>query len=112
MKAFGFNLQKTRTFFIDTRTEPDRTLSRKVPSFRQCMFCGSCAGTCSANSHTPFNILRYNLLFRHGMQEEIADALDACMLCGKCSIVCPRGVNTRAMIMEMRNELQATNDHA
>lgn len=107
MKTFGFNLQKTRTYLIDTQTNPVRTLQSKVPSFRQCMFCGSCAGTCSANAHTPFNILSYNLLFRHGMQNEINDALDACMLCGKCSLVCPRGVNTRAMIMEMRNELQA-----
>ena len=40
------------------------------------------------------------------MQQETADALDACMLCGKCTLVCPRGVNTRAMIMEMRKELQ------
>ena len=32
----------------------------------------------------------------------LAAELDKCMLCGKCSLVCPRGVNTRAVIMNMR----------
>ncbi|MBP5396043.1 MAG: 4Fe-4S dicluster domain-containing protein [Bacteroidales bacterium] len=106
MKAFGFNLQKTRTYEIDASHSPCEELEKKVPSFRQCMFCGSCAATCSANSHFDFNILRYNLLFRRGIQSEISTELDQCMLCGKCMIVCPRGVNTRAMIMEMRKERQ------
>ena len=106
MKAFGFNLQKTRTYEIDTTHSPCEELEHAVPSFRQCMFCGNCAATCSANSHIDFNILRYNLLFRRGTRQEIATELDNCMLCGKCSLVCPRGVNTRAMIMEMRKELQ------
>jgi len=106
MKNFGFNLQKTRTYEIDTEKNPCQELEEKVPSFRQCMFCGSCSATCSANTHIDFNILRYNLLFRHGMREDVGNALDYCMLCGKCTLVCPRGVNTRAMIMEMRRQLQ------
>jgi heterodisulfide reductase subunit C len=106
MKDFGFNLQKTRTYEIDPLQAPCAGLEQQVPSFRQCMFCGSCAATCSANTHIDFNILRYNLLFRHGMQAEITTELDACMLCGKCLLVCPRGVNTRAMIMEMRKQLK------
>lgn len=106
MKDFGFSLQKTRTFQIDIQNDACSELLQKVPSFERCMFCGSCSATCSANSHIDFHILRYNILFRRGLQAEITDSLDRCMLCGKCTLVCPRGVNTRAMIMEMRKELK------
>ena len=105
MKTFGFNLQPTRTYEIDAKRDLSAELAQKVPSFRQCMFCGSCSATCSAATHIDFNILQYNVLFRRGFQNELKDKLDACMLCGKCSMVCPRGVNTRAMIMEMRKIL-------
>ena len=105
MKAFGYQLRPSRTYEIDAQKDLCAELAEKVPSFRQCMFCGSCAATCSAASHTDFHILKYNVLFRRGMEKEIANLLDNCMLCGKCSMVCPRGVNTRAMIMEMRKIL-------
>ena len=106
MKNFGFYLQKTRSYEIKPLRQSCPELVRMVPSFMQCMFCGGCSATCSANSHVNFNILRYNLLFRHGMQDEITNELDQCMLCGKCTLVCPRGVNIRAMVMEMRRQLQ------
>ena len=109
MKSFGFNLKPTRTYDIDTQNDLCAEIAEKVPSFRQCMFCGSCSGTCSAATHVDFHILQYNILFRRGLQSEIADKLDQCMLCGKCGMVCPRGVNTRAMIMEIRKILS---DHA
>ncbi|MBQ3174194.1 MAG: 4Fe-4S binding protein, partial [Alistipes sp.] len=33
------------------------------------------------------------------------EELNKCMLCGKCRLVCPRGINTRAMIMLIKRKL-------
>lgn len=36
-----------------------------------------------------------------GLDKELAK----CMLCGKCTLVCPRGLNLRPIIMNMRKLL-------
>ena len=33
--------------------------------------------------------------------DPIARMLQACMLCGKCTMVCPRGINTRHLILSL-----------
>lgn len=42
------------------------------------------------------------MAFSRGRYEGLSEQLDHCMLCGKCLLVCPRGVNIRALIMNMR----------
>ena len=37
-------------------------------------------------------------LLRRKMQE-VEQMLSHCMLCGKCTMVCPRGINTRRVIL-------------
>lgn len=104
MKDFGFTLQKARTLDFDTNDfSLKNKLIKKVPSFKRCIGCGACSSTCSAASHTDFSILKCNNLFRNGDYSDLNTELDKCMLCGKCTLVCPRGVNIRAMVMEIRN---------
>jgi heterodisulfide reductase subunit B len=41
------------------------------------------------------------MLMKRGDCDDAADDLKKCMLCGKCLLVCPRGVDTRKMILAM-----------
>lgn len=45
-------------------------------------------------------------MFRRGNTEGLAEELRKCMLCGKCVLVCPRGVNLRQLIINMRKMLE------
>ena len=111
MKDFGFTLQKGRTLDFDANNfSAKNALIEKVPSYKRCIGCGACSSTCSAATHIDFSILKCNNLFRNGDYAGLKEELDKCMLCGKCTLVCPRGVNTRAMIMRMRELLTNKNE--
>ena len=34
-----------------------------------------------------------------------SDEINKCMLCGKCRLVCPRGINTRGVVMLIKRKL-------
>lgn len=103
MKNWGYKISKPRVIDLDTAdTGVFEKLIEKVPSAKRCLMCGACAATCSASNHIDFNFRKCHLMFRRGQFENIAEELDKCMLCGKCKLVCPRGVNTRAVIYNMR----------
>lgn len=107
MISFGFSLNTSRTIDIDADNfDKCHSIINHVPSYKRCIGCGGCAATCSAQQHSQFNILKCNLLFRRGEYDTLSNELDKCMLCGKCLLVCPRNVNTRAMIISMRNLLK------
>jgi Fe-S oxidoreductase len=36
---------------------------------------------------------------QRGRSQEVEQMLSHCMLCGKCTMVCPRGINTRRVIL-------------
>ncbi len=38
---------------------------------------------------------------KRGENQEALNNLSKCMLCGKCLLVCPRGVDTRKMILTL-----------
>jgi heterodisulfide reductase subunit C len=100
MKDFGFSPNESRT--IDYSVFDERLLSyvrKHEPSFFICMSCGACTATCSAGNLIDFNIRRLSLLIRQGEIKELSKEIDKCMLCGKCQLVCPRGINTRNVIM-------------
>jgi heterodisulfide reductase subunit C len=63
------------------------------------MSCGACTATCSAGNLIDFNVRRMSLHIRRGELSELSEEIDKCMLCGKCHLVCPRGVNTRNVIL-------------
>jgi len=33
--------------------------------------------------------------------QDVREMLQCCMLCGKCTMVCPRGINTRNLILSI-----------
>ena len=73
----------------------------EVASSRLCIGCGGCTATCTAGSFTEFNIRKLQMLMKRGENSEVYEQLNKCMLCGKCLLVCPRGVDTRRMILSM-----------
>jgi heterodisulfide reductase subunit C len=109
MKDFGFNISTPRGIDIDKiEISLYKKLIEKVPSAKRCILCGACSATCTASNHTGLSFRKCHLLFRYGRIENLFVELDKCMFCGKCKLVCPRGVNTRAMIYYMRSFLNDT----
>jgi len=74
-----------------------RRLSEEEPDVKRCMSCGSCSATCVSSGFSSMSVRKMILALQRGM--DIKDMLSNCMLCGKCSIVCPRGINTRHLIL-------------
>ncbi len=110
MKNWGYKILQPRALDFDViDLETYNRLLEKVPSARRCLMCGACTATCSANLHIDFNLRKTHLLFSRGQFDGLANELDKCMLCGKCKLVCPRGVNTRALINNMRIVLNDMN---
>jgi len=109
MADFGFNIIKDNTIYYDNN---DRSVAMFVlerePSLHNCIQCGSCTGSCSAAAFTNFNFRKMHSLMRRGENSQLMQALSQCMLCGKCQLVCPRGVNTRNVIRQMKIALSNT----
>ena len=54
-----------------------------------------------AQQKIAYNIRKLQMFMKRGENKEIREELHKCMLCGKCILVCPRGVDTRKMILSM-----------
>jgi len=106
MKKFGFTISEGRSINYD-EVNPDKAqrLLEIVPSYKLCIGCGGCSAACSAAGFTDFNIRRIHTAFNRAQYDGLDKQLQRCMLCGKCLLVCPRGVNTRALIINMRRLL-------
>jgi heterodisulfide reductase subunit C len=106
MVKFGYSINKDNQIDFDRN---DRSLAilirEKEPTFGICINCGSCTASCSASNFTGFNFRKMCLLVRRGEVETVRQELSKCMLCGKCSLVCPRGVNTRNIIISLQEAL-------
>ena len=102
MNRFGYNIRRDNQIDYDRM---DRSMAglieKNEPTFRICIQCGSCAASCSAASFTKFSFRRLCLLIRRGITEDIQQEISKCMLCGKCRLICPRGVNTRNIILNV-----------
>lgn len=97
---WGFSISATRSIDYDKNDKSAAVyIARQAPSSQLCIGCGSCTATCTAGHLTEFNIRRLQMLLKRGENEEIRTNLEKCMLCGKCLLVCPRGVDTRKMIL-------------
>ncbi|MDD4848244.1 MAG: 4Fe-4S dicluster domain-containing protein [Bacteroidales bacterium] len=111
-KNWGYQISQTRKINLD---EVDLTIAQKIldmePTFRLCISCGGCTATCTAGSFTDFNIRRVNLMIRRGQLDGLYEQLNHCMLCGKCHLVCPHGVNTRKVILLMKQLLSEYESH-
>ncbi len=110
MKDWGYSILKGRQIDFEKN---DFSISRFVeqhePSFKWCIGCGSCTATCTAAKFSNFNPRKLNLLIQRGETSIIAEEIAKCMLCGKCQLVCPRGINTRNVIHNIKRALNSFN---
>lgn len=102
MNFWGYSISEARAVNYDKN---DKTfaayLAQKAPGSKLCIGCGGCTATCTAGNMTEFNIRKLQMLVKRGENDEARKNLHKCMLCGKCLLVCPRGVDTRKMILAM-----------
>ena len=115
MKGFGFKLSASSTIDLDKmdRSKFEQLCSME-PDARRCMACGSCSATCTAAPFSGMSVrkvllclqrgredeaIKLLLCLQRGKEDEAIKMLSACMLCGKCTMVCPRGINTRHLIL-------------
>lgn len=102
MNFWGYSIPEARGIDYDKNDKSlSAYLAQKAPSSKLCIGCGGCTATCTAGQLTEFNIRKLQMLVKRGENEEARKNLHKCMLCGKCLLVCPRGVDTRKMILAM-----------
>ena len=98
--TFGYSINHSSKIDLD---EASRDLAMQIlqyePSFASCIGCGTCMATCSAGQFTPFNLRRLQLMVKRGQTARLHAEAEKCMLCGKCQLICPRGVNTRNIVL-------------
>ena len=103
---FGFTINAPRAIYLD-KIDPtlrDRIIARERTTLL-CIGCGSCTATCTAGQFTPFSLRKVQHLIRRGEYAAAKEAVQNCMMCGKCRMTCPRGVNTRAVVHTLLQEL-------
>lgn len=112
MIAFGYHIAKDRQIDFDKN---DKRIAAYVhqhePSFKTCISCGSCTATCSAANFTDFSFRKIQLLVRRGETNNVKEEIKKCMLCGKCYLACPRGVNTRNVIIQINQAIEKIENH-
>ncbi|HPS83798.1 MAG TPA: 4Fe-4S dicluster domain-containing protein [Bacteroidales bacterium] len=100
---FGFKISKSAQIDLDKADESlYRSMCKLEPSLATCIFCGTCAATCTAGQFTAFSFRRLSVELRRGMIKEVKEEISKCMLCGKCTLVCPRNVNTRHILFHLK----------
>ena len=101
MIDFGYSLTPSSAIEIDDAdislfdelyaAEPDAMVH--VMRILRCQLC--------AGLFTDLNLRKVLLGLQRGCEEDVLPQLKSCMLCGKCHIVCPRGINTRHLILSI-----------
>jgi heterodisulfide reductase subunit C len=109
MNKFGFTISKGRQIDYDANSKHiAEYIDEREQSFRLCIECGGCSATCTTGSFTCFSLRELQILIKRGENDQVRDNIRKCMLCGKCMLVCPRGVNTRNVVMLAREAFQKT----
>jgi heterodisulfide reductase subunit C len=113
MERFGYAISKGRQIDYESN---DRSIAEYIyerePSFRSCIECGGCSATCTTGNFTKFSLRELHILIKRGENEHLLSKLKKCMLCGKCTLVCPRGVNTRNVVVLARQAFQKSDNYA
>jgi heterodisulfide reductase subunit C len=99
---FGYQINPSSAVNLD---QVDRrrydALVRLSPDAATCMGCGSCSATCTGAPFSGMSLRKVILAIQRGKEREAREMLSGCMLCGKCTMVCPRGINTRHLILSI-----------
>ena len=100
MIDFGFRKNASSTIDLNrTDTKLFEKVCREEVGVRTCMACGSCSASCTAAEFSGMSVRKVILALQRG--QDIRPMLSKCMLCGKCQMVCPRGINTRKLILSV-----------
>jgi len=103
-----FGYQKNESLKLDLDVENFKlykNLLKAEPSAAFCISCGTCTATCSAGQFTDFNLRKIILLCKRGDTKSLKSIINRCMVCGKCQFACPKGVNTRHIVLILNNIL-------
>ena len=105
---FGYTISADRQVDYDQADlRLARHLEKHEPSFRLCISCGTCAATCAAGLFTDFSLRALIGNIKKGEVRKVKTDAEKCMLCGKCQLACPRGVNTRNIILSLQRAIEA-----
>lgn len=113
MNKFGFSISQGRQ--IDYESNSRRIaeyIIEREPSMRRCIECGGCSATCSTAGFTSYSLRELMILIKRGETDSVYNSLKKCMFCGKCTLVCPRGVNTRNIIVLAKKAFQKSDEYA
>ena len=103
MIDFGFGVSPSSRINLDNvDKEKFSELAIAEPDVLKCMACGSCSASCSAAAFEDTSLRRAILSLQNGLCDDASKLLSHCMLCGKCTMVCPRGINTRHLILSIQ----------
>ena len=106
MINFGYKKNESSRLDLDTNNfKLYELLLKKERSAAVCISCGTCTATCSAGQFTDFNLRKIILLCKRGETQSLKHIIDRCMVCGKCQLACPKGVNTRNIVLILNNYL-------
>jgi heterodisulfide reductase subunit C len=50
------------------------------------------------------------LLCKRGDTQSLKPIINRCMVCGKCQLACPKGLNTRHIVLILNKHLSCKND--
>ncbi len=107
MIDFGYTVNSDRQIDYDQgNLKLSRFLEENEPTFRICISCGSCTATCTAGSFTDLNLRAMIVKIKRGEISRLRNEIAKCMLCGKCQLVCPRGVNTRNLLLSIHRAVE------
>ena len=103
MIDFGFGVSPSSRINLDNvDKEKFSELAIAEPDVLKCMACGSCSASCTAAAFEDTSLRRAILSLQNGLCDDASKLLSHCMLCGKCTMVCPRGINTRHLILSIQ----------
>ena len=103
MIDFGFSISPSSRIDLDKADRKSFDALAKIePDVLKCMACGSCSASCTAAQFTPTSVRQAILMLQRGQISQALQLLEGCMFCGKCTMVCPRGINTRHLIVSIQ----------
>lgn len=103
---FGYCINRPRIIDLDNNDlRKSFDIIVEMPELQTCIGCGSCTASCTAGNLTDFNFRKLHTSVRRGEYKGAYEEISKCMLCGKCRLVCPRGINTRGVVMLIKRKL-------